>query len=225
MKRPFLVGFMTFKFSFKKLSLPANGLIMNYQEIKNREFDKQKDFINRAEKVEFGEPSVNKLLKREKGKFVIDPVLLKLISESKDKKAIYIFEFAGKTNYIRLVDAFSNNRVKEERGSDKVYHVSKFNGECVRLNSTIIYVGSKEKDLLQRIKQHLGVGQIKSRSVYSLYLNDWWPGRMPVRIKIWFFPKETEPEVLQLTEDALWEGLFPLFGKKGATFNKKRIIP
>lgn len=201
---------------------------MNYQEIRNREFDKQKDFINRAEKVEFGEPSVNQLLKRDKGKFVIDPVLLKLISDSKDKKAIYVFELSGKTDYTRLIDAFSNNQLKKERTSglsNKTYHVSKFNGECVRLNSTIIYVGSKEKDLLQRMKQHLGVEQIKSRSVYSLYLNDWWPINIPVLIKIWFFPKETEPEVLQLMEDALWEGLFPLFGKKGATFNKKRTVP
>ena len=106
----------------------------------------------------------------------------------------------------------------------KNYHISRIN-DSVHWSSNnsekILYVGCKENNLQRRLMQHLGIINKKSRSVYSLYLNDWWLDHSKLIIKIWNLQDKVNNAVLQIIEDSIWEELHPLFGKKGATFNKK----
>jgi len=106
----------------------------------------------------------------------------------------------------------------------KNYHISRINDSVHWLSNNsekILYVGCKENNLQRRLMQHLGIINKKSRSVYSLYLNDWWLDHSKLIIKIWNLQDKVNNAVLQIIEDSIWEELHPLFGKKGATFNKK----
>jgi len=116
------------------------------------------------------------------------------------------------------------NELKSKRNP---YHISKINETNFwrkRNDEFILYVGSKEKDIKKRMKEHLGLNT-NNRSTYSLFIKDWWPNNVALTIKIWSLEKsigETDRyEALQIIEDLIWDDLKPLFGKKGATFNKK----
>lgn len=85
---------------------------------------------------------------------------------------------------------------------------------CPRINenhtSTTLYVGSTRRNLLGRLKQHLG--RHNSRKTYALNLERWLD--QPYTLEILEY--QIEDSVLQLVEDALWHDLQPLFGKPGA---------
>jgi hypothetical protein len=108
-----------------------------------------------------------------------------------------------------------------KKKSKKYYHVSKINDKQLwERKNKILYVGSKEDEVQKRFQQHLGI-DINTRSAYSLYLKDWWPNNVEIIIKIYQFDTEINADILQIIEDLLWDEYLPLFGKKGATFNKK----
>lgn len=84
-----------------------------------------------------------------------------------------------------------------------------------RLNepSHHIYVGSSAK-LHQRIKEHLGYG---AKATYSLQLAAWaQPHKVDLTICCAKYPDNTDQNVLQALEDALWSDLQPMFGRQGA---------
>ncbi|MDR0320417.1 MAG: hypothetical protein LBI28_02850 [Treponema sp.] len=110
-----------------------------------------------------------------------------------------------------------------KKRSKKNYHISKINDEILWNRVTeekIIYVGSKENNAINRFQQHFGI-DINSRETYSLYLKDWWPNNMKLMIKLYQFGSKITSDILQIIEDLMWDEYLPLFGKKGATFNKK----
>ena len=84
-----------------------------------------------------------------------------------------------------------------------------------RINDTpskTMYVGSSNS-IQTRIKQHLGYG---AKKTYSLQLRHWITSlEGDIDITIYQF-SEIEQQVLQLMEDALWNKLQPMFGKRGA---------
>lgn len=137
--------------------------------------------------------------------------------------ALYVFsskEFSISHDEIKM----QFNELKSKRNP---YHISKINETNFwrkRNDEFILYVGSKEKDIKKRMKEHLGLNT-NNRSTYSLFIKDWWPKNVALTIKIWSLEKsigETDRyEALQIIEDLIWDDLKPLFGKKGATFNKK----
>jgi hypothetical protein len=116
-----------------------------------------------------------------------------------------------------------NKFIELKSKSKKNYHVSKINDEILwkrDLNIYYLYIGSKEYDAKLRFKQHLGL-EIKSRQTYSMYLKDWWPENKKLYVNYFEFGEKISADSLQIIEDLLWEKYKPLFGKKGATFNKK----
>ena len=84
-----------------------------------------------------------------------------------------------------------------------------------RLNgqSRCFYVGSS-KGMRQRLKDHLGYGAI---STYGLHLAHW-ANHFPLELEFVCakYRAGCELEVYQLLEDALWDELSPMFGRKGA---------
>jgi hypothetical protein len=124
--------------------------------------------------------------------------------------------------YEKIKEKFT--QMKLEKGRN--YHISKINDKILwekDINEKYLYVGSKENKAIKRFQQHLGI-EIKQRSTYSLYLKDWWPDNKKIIIRYFVFGSNIENESLQIIEDLLWDEYTPLFGKKGATFNKKMKI-
>ena len=84
-----------------------------------------------------------------------------------------------------------------------------------RLNgqSRCFYVGSS-KGMRQRLKDHLGYGAI---STYGLHLAHW-ANHFPLELEFVCakYRAGCELEVYQLLEDALWDEMAPMFGRKGA---------
>lgn len=79
--------------------------------------------------------------------------------------------------------------------------------------STVLYVGSSRK-MATRMREHLG---FCSRSTYALKLSEWYPAaELPLRLTCAVYPPETSATVTAALEDALWERLCPMFGRKGA---------
>ena len=78
--------------------------------------------------------------------------------------------------------------------------------------SKVLYVGSSQSNMKQRLQQHVGLGYKKT---YALHLRDWFNGEVKITVKAY----DVENEVLQLIEDALAFDLQPAFGKRG-TNNK-----
>jgi len=96
---------------------------------------------------------------------------------------------------------------KKHRGVEYLKKADKDNHYC-------LYIG-KSKKIKDRITQHIGIN--KSRSVYSLYLKDWWPQENPtIGLIIYNFKNNISSDLLQIIEDVLWEEYKPLFGKQGA---------
>ena len=80
-----------------------------------------------------------------------------------------------------------------------------------RLSATL-YVGSSRK-MAVRLREHLG---FCSRKTYALKLSDWYPAEeLPIELVCATYGDETSTVVASL-EDALWEQLQPMFGRKGA---------
>ena len=120
-------------------------------------------------------------------------------------------------NYSEIKDKF-----KELKSKNKNYHVSHINDKELwerKPEQYYLYIGSKEDNAKLRFKQHLGL--INTRQTYSMYLKDWWPENNKLFIHYYEFGENMKSVLLQIIEDLLWDYYKPLFGKKGATFNKK----
>lgn len=75
----------------------------------------------------------------------------------------------------------------------------------------VLYVG-KSKKLALRLKQHLGSS---AEGTYALHMARW--GHLvPMRIRVSWFVFTEDSILNQAIEDALWDGLQPAFGRKGA---------
>lgn len=79
--------------------------------------------------------------------------------------------------------------------------------------SDVLYVGTSRK-MATRTKEHLG---FCSRSTFGLKLSEWYPAAgLPLRLTCSVFLPGTSGTVVAALEDALWERLKPMFGRKGA---------
>lgn len=196
---------------------------LNLNEIINRQADALIENINKSLNFKFTEPIkiiVNQFSKSEENdKNEFDKIFSKKIDILSDKNCIYIIT-ANK--FFKDWETL-NNKIKELKAEGN--HLSKVNEPFKFINfenEPVLYVGSKISGIKTRLMQHLGIYS-KSRSTYSLYLRDWMEDDS-IKITIWLWSfKEISDAQLELIEDFLWEGLKPLFGKKGATFNRKAV--
>ena len=76
--------------------------------------------------------------------------------------------------------------------------------------NNVMYVGSSQTNLKNRILQHLGYGY---RKTYALHLKDWFKGHIKITIKEY----NVSNEVLQLIEDNIGFSEKPAFGRRGPT--------
>lgn len=100
------------------------------------------------------------------------------------------------------------NRLKEYKASpeSKVFALSRSKKEFDK-DSIALYVGSVKKDILSRIKQHLGVGPQKT---YAMHLKHW-VGQCPA-IRFYYIPLEDAAQTYEV-EAAIASQLKPLLGK------------
>ena len=78
--------------------------------------------------------------------------------------------------------------------------------------SPVLYVGSSRK-MQTRLGEHLG---FCSTGTYALKLKDWYRAKEPLKLVCARYPVETSLDAIAELEDALWERLRPMFGRKGA---------
>ena len=120
---------------------------------------------------------------------------------------IYIISHSEKQFTKEIYKSFRAYKAKPKR----VHQLSKDNEiDKNHFWSPILYVGSKQKELHTRMKQHLG---LVAPTVYSLHLKEWFPEQMEVKIQV-FRVNTQNPYHLEFLEQGFWDDLMPLFGKK-----------
>ena len=134
--------------------------------------------------------------------------------------SVYIIEAPNACN-LRIDEVerlFENNRANH---FNPYYHISRINKKHFGNGNITLYVGSKQKDLGNRFLQHLGLIDKKKRSVSSLYMKDWWGNNGTIDITIYNYGEEINHNQLQIIEDAIWNVMKPLFGKRGGNLNSQ----
>ncbi|MEQ8881301.1 MAG: GIY-YIG nuclease family protein [Cyclobacteriaceae bacterium] len=124
------------------------------------------------------------------------------------EKFIYVFSICKwEVNVNKIKDAYAVFDVRNKpRVLGKTHNTSRYNHQH---NSEFLYVGSS-KNLIQRIKQHLGDG---NKRTYSLDLIYWFPKDVDIAINIYSLSSQ-EQELIETIEQAIWDEAKPLFGKR-----------
>ena len=100
------------------------------------------------------------------------------------------------------------NRLREYKASpeSKVFALSRSNKEFDK-DSIALYVGSVKKDILSRIKQHLGLGPQKT---YAMHLKHW--VKESPKLQFYYIPLADSAQTYEV-EAAIASQLKPLLGK------------
>lgn len=118
---------------------------------------------------------------------------------------IYYFLALEGSNIEEIRQRFENAKKGKDRAYPRINKPEKI--------SRYLYVGSSQ-NIASRFKEHLGDGNKKT---YALQLYHWCAGlNFDIDFYCMKFDPETEPAAIQAFEDAMWEDLNPLFGRRGA---------
>lgn len=135
--------------------------------------------------------------------FTIDAALSQIDANS---PAVYFFKVKTNVPEVRIqkkdiLETVKNSSVK----------LAKMPNEIVLKNDDTLYCGSVQKNLNQRIKQHLGYG---STQTYSLQLKYWLPN-FPLDLEFYWmqFPS-TYSNAVRLIEATVSETYQPVIGKR-----------
>jgi hypothetical protein len=135
--------------------------------------------------------------------FTIDPALSQIDA---NRPAVYLFKVKTQETELRIqkkdiLETLKNSSVK----------LAKMPNEIVLKNGDSLYCGSVQRNLNQRIKQHLGYG---STQTYSLQLRYWLP-KFPLDLEFCYmqFPS-TYGNAIRLIEAAVSETYVPIVGKQ-----------
>lgn len=159
---------------------------------------------------------------------LIDAVSLLSMTDNDLKKLLkpHLNELTKDIIYtIALIDVNDKNNItasflnaKKEKLENRAY--SKLNTENTNTitDNVTLYVGSsKAKNILQRIRCHMGMGP---KNTYAMHLNKWFPKSEKCKIKITLLEfsqpdkENLKTNLLELIEQALWNKMKPLLGKK-----------
>jgi hypothetical protein len=120
---------------------------------------------------------------------------------AKTKCFLYIFQISSEFDRDKLRTAYALEAAKKLR-------------RYARLNdstSSYLYAGGSQ-DVATRIKQHLGYG---NRGTYAMHLSHWASRlRLATTLTIAKYP-QMEARVRQALEDALWDKVKPILGRRG----------
>lgn len=138
---------------------------------------------------------------------------LSCLNELENKKGgiIYIFEIVDKKIKPQLLSKIESYRSK---GFDNIEdkklkrYTSKLPNNAKSNDSNILYIGSVEKSIHLRIRQHLGSGNSQT---YALQLKHW--AEKDWKFRFYYFDVE-EIEIIRDIEASLSQALNPLIGKR-----------
>ena len=121
----------------------------------------------------------------------------------RDAKAIYFLLVQGPVDLSRCQQAFREGKEASDRY---------FSRDMDRL-SPCLYVGASA-NLERRLKEHLGVGAQKT---YALQLSHWAADLgLNLSMGCAVYSRGAQPDAMQTLEDALWNEMQPMFGRRGA---------
>jgi hypothetical protein len=116
---------------------------------------------------------------------------------------VYAISMLDGSEEVRKIvrDFFSESKAKGDRRSRDNLRTSQ-----------VLYVGSSRK-MAVRLREHLG---FSSRQTYALKLSEWYPAAdLPLEFNCAVYAGASVAAVAAL-EDALWERMQPMYGRKGA---------
>lgn len=119
---------------------------------------------------------------------------------------IYTISVSKDSDLLSMMKAFATARKKKDRKYSKLNQSGK----------SCLYVGSSCTGFVKRINEHFGFG---SKSTYALHLCHWAQQAFPsmkLTLNYVEYPEDTDPELIQILEDTLWENSEPMFGRKGS---------
>jgi len=198
----------------KKMSEAINDrIIQNKQMIKNmRKFAKEEHEI-RTTKFKLSE--VNSRMSKGKKAINLTNYIQNILQCIENNKAyVYWFEIEKTSERERFIRSFMELRKKssgKEHSKRICYpsiHNSDMSIEEIAGKSKVIYVGSKKKNFVGRLNEHLGFG---SNKTYSLQLIKWAPEKIKYRVN---FIKINNESITYEIEAAMATLLNPLLGKR-----------
>jgi hypothetical protein len=140
------------------------------------------------------------------------PTIVLEVAQWAGKGNIYLYTICLATEQCdpsKIRTAFSTAKAKKDgRAYPRLNSQSR-----PKSQSRCLYVGSSEK-VHQRLKEHLGYG---AKGTYALHLAHWASQFLvQLEFKCAKYRAGLDPEIYQALEDALWNGMSPMFGRKGA---------
>jgi hypothetical protein len=151
----------------------------------------------------------------------VDESVLETIKELNKKPIVYLIMLKNELGNSNTPENIKKmfEEIKEKRKADGKgdWDISYINDSNWKQASRCLYVGRSYGKIVERMNQHLGMGNI-SRNTYSLWLKDWFgSSKLPQEIEIYFivFEENKPSEDIYTIEDLLWRGLEPLFGRSG----------
>jgi hypothetical protein len=151
----------------------------------------------------------------------VDESTLETIKKLNKKPIVYLIMLKSKLDNSNTPENINKLfvEIKEKRKADGKgdWDISYINDTNWKQDSRCLYVGRSYGKIVERMNQHIGIGDI-SRNTYSLWLKDWFrESKLPQEIEIYFlvFEENKPSEDIYTIEDLLWRGLEPLFGRSG----------
>lgn len=132
-------------------------------------------------------------------------------------------------NFIYKIDIISPNNTPNDivneaiyfKQNNKVIALSRINKET---KSNVLYIGSSEKGIEKRLKEHLGFG---SKSTYSMQLHHLIREsnltELSIEISIFSFGNSIGTTLLKNIEFAFWHKYKPILGKGELDLNTKKL--
>ena len=176
---------------------------------KKTELDKLKDKLSLSNPIEFSISDIEIPNSKKKGKKVGIKALNSL--ENIKCPVIYIYEIVDTSIKSELLDRiakFRSKDKKDENGKDLTRSTSKIPKDAKTNTTNVLYVGSVEKDIHLRTKQHLGFG---NPHTFALQLNHWAKNDWGFKF---YYIEVTNKQILTDIEAQISKELNPLVGKR-----------
>lgn len=194
-------------------------IIIDFNDIlekRKKVLDKRKDELESlknqliiSQPVEFAISEIEVPNPKKKG----EKIGLKKLSNLENIKGgvIYIYEIVDskiKTDLLVSISKFRSVENKDNEGNDLRRSTAKVPTNAKDNTSNILYVGSVEKNIQSRIRQHLGFGH---KNTFALQLKHW--AKNDWRFKFYYIEINNK-QVLTDIEAQISKELNPLIGKR-----------
>lgn len=195
-----------------KMKIDFNDILEKRKRVldnKKTELDKLKDKLSLSNPVEFSISDIEIPNLKKKG----EKVGIKALNSLENIKgaAIYIYEIVDTKIKSELLDSIAKFRSidnKDEDGNDLRRSTAKIPTDANTNTSNVLYVGSVEKNIHSRTRQHLGFGHPHT---FALQLRHW--AKNDWKFKFYYI-EVTNKQILTDIEAQISKELNPLVGKR-----------